>query len=232
MTRLLLALTCLLLSLACHAETPGFTVVRVDPAALDLRIYLEDERGMAFRRLDRLAEWLQQRKKKLVFGMNAGMYHADATPVGLLVVDGKEIAPLNLAGGSGNFFIKPNGVFFLSDKGAAVVESKNYPAHAAGVRYATQSGPLLLKNGEINAAFNPASNSRLIRNGVCVAAGRVLFVITETPVNLYEFAAFFRDELQCREALYLDGVVSSLYSEEHKRSDHRAALGPLFAVIE
>jgi len=40
----------------------------------------------------------------------------------------------------------------------------------------------------------------------------ILFVISEQPINFSEYAAFFRDELQCQDALYLDGVVSSLYS--------------------
>jgi uncharacterized protein YigE (DUF2233 family) len=45
--------------------------------------------------------------------MNAGMYHEDFSPVGLYVEDGKEIAPLNTADAPGNFFMKPNGVFFV-----------------------------------------------------------------------------------------------------------------------
>ena len=46
---------------------------------------MRDESGAPFRRLDRLASWLKVRNKELRFAMNAGMYHADFSPVGLLV---------------------------------------------------------------------------------------------------------------------------------------------------
>jgi uncharacterized protein YigE (DUF2233 family) len=57
-------------------------------------------------------------------------------------------------------------------------------------------------------------------------------VISEQPVNFYEFAVFFRDELQCQDALYLDGVVSSLYSVELQRNDSTTDLGPIVGVVQ
>ena len=59
-----------------------------------------------------------------------------------------------------------------------------------------------------------------------------MFVISEQPVNFYELATYFRDELHCPEALYLDGVVSSLYSTDLQRNDSRADLGPIIAVVQ
>jgi hypothetical protein len=41
----------------------------------------------------------------------------------------------------------------------------------------------------------------------------------------------FRDELHCPDALYLDGVVSSLYSAELRRSDFKVDLGPIVGVL-
>ena len=82
----------------------------------------------------------------------------------------------------------------------------------------------------MHPAFKPGSTSRLIRNGVCVSGTTVLFVISNRPVNFHEFAVFFRDGLHCRDALYLDGVVSSLYSARLGRDDERADLGPMFVV--
>jgi uncharacterized protein YigE (DUF2233 family) len=227
MKRLLVALTLAFASAGAPAEGDDrFTVVRVDLAAQQLRLFWQDDKGRPLRRLDRLSAWLKSQGKTLFFGMNAGMYHADASPVGLLVIDGREIAPLNLSSGEGNFFLKPNGVFLLTTQGARVVDAVDYPALREGVLFATQSGPLLLKEGQIHPAFSANSASRYIRNS------QALFVITERPVTLHEFASFFRDDLHCREALYLDGAVSSLYAPRLGRNDHWSELGPLFGVVE
>ncbi len=164
--------------------------------------------------------------------MNAGMYHADGGPVGLLVIDGRELAPLNLADGAGNFFLKPNGVFLVGANGARVVDAVDYAAASDGVRLATQSGPLLLKDGQIHPALRASSASRHVRNGVCAAGAQATFVISERPVTFHEFASFLSDELHCRDALYLDGAVSSLWSPGLGRSDSWHELGPLLGVTE
>lgn len=213
------------------ATSGRFTTVRVDVRTHRLGLFLRDETGRTFNRFDQLAAWLAGRNQQLRFAMNAGMYRPDFSPVGLLVEDGREISPLNVADGSGNFFLKPNGVFFVSVAGPRIVETTEYPALAQGVRLATQSGPLLLRNGVVNSAFDAASTSRLIRNGVGISKNIVVFVISEQPINFYEFAIFFRDELQCQDALYLDGVVSSLYSVSLRRNDFRADLGPIIGVV-
>jgi uncharacterized protein YigE (DUF2233 family) len=229
----LVALALVLASVAAGAEGNGlFTVVRVDLATQQLRLFWQDDKGQPLRRLDRLAAWLKPQGKTLAFGMNAGMYHADGGPVGLLVIDGRELSPLNLRDGQGNFFLKPNGVFLIDAKGPRVIDAVDYPASHEGVRHATQSGPLLLKNGQIHPAFRPSSASRYIRNGVCALGGQAIFVISERPVSLHEFASFFRGELHCRDALYLDGAVSSLYSPRLSRNDRWQELGPLFGVTE
>jgi len=226
-----IALLALLAAAPCRAADDAYTVVRVDVASEDLRLAWRDDAGQPLRRFARLADWTRAHGRQLVFAMNAGMYEADASPVGLLVVDGVQRAPLNLADGAGNFFLKPNGVFALTDAGPRIVGAAAYAAIAKGVRFATQSGPLLLEDGRVHPAFKPGSTSRLIRNGVCVSGTTVLFVISNRPVNFHEFAVFFRDGLHCRDALYLDGVVSSLYSASLGRDDERADLGPMFAVL-
>jgi uncharacterized protein YigE (DUF2233 family) len=208
-----------------------FTTIRVDARTERIELFLRDDNGQTFKRFDRLKSWLADRNKSLRFAMNAGMFERDFSPVGLFVQDGQQISPLNLSDGTGNFFLKPNGVFFVSDSGPRIVDSTEYPALAQGVRLATQSGPLLLRNGALHPAINAASTSRLLRNGVGISSDTIMFVISEQPVNFYELAAYFRDELHCRDALYLDGVVSSLYSTDLQRNDSRAELGPIVGVI-
>jgi uncharacterized protein YigE (DUF2233 family) len=41
--------------------------------------------------------------------------------------------------------------------------------------------------------------------------GKVVFAVSETPVNFHTFARLFRDVLGCRDALYLDGSISEFY---------------------
>lgn len=208
------------------------TVVSVDTRKETLALFLDDKRGKPFGRFSTLAAFLAHRKQTLSFAMNAGMYHPDRRPVGLFVADGREHVPLNLASGRGNFFLKPNGVFAMTDSGPIVVESSEYPALAPNVRLATQSGPMLVHDGSINPRFSRNSTSRLIRNGVCARGAVVYFAISDAPVTFYEFARYFQGRLKCRNALYLDGTVSSLYSVELRRNDARAVLGPIIGVVK
>jgi len=210
-----------------------FTVCRVNVRQERLQLFHRDDSGQPFKRFERLAAWLESRGQKLNFAMNAGMYHADFSTVGLLVLDGQETAPLNPADGVGNFFLKPNGVFAVTVAGARVMESSEYPQLRERVILATQSGPLLVRDGKLHPAFSASSASRLIRNGVGIPSADIaLFVISEEPVSFYEFATLFRDKLHCPDALFLDGTVSSLHAPQLKRSDSRMDLGPIIAITK
>ncbi|MCR6477638.1 phosphodiester glycosidase family protein [Variovorax sp. ZS18.2.2] len=233
MRKLLLLLAVFLANCASVAADPRYTVVKVDLRTEKLALFLNDDTGVAFKRFDRLDAWLKAHGRQLVFAVNAGMYHADFSPVGLFVRDGREEAPLNLASGAGNFFLKPNGVFLVTDDGPRVIESSEYPAFARRgvVQLATQSGPLLLRHGVLHPALIPNSDSRKIRNGVCATGHTAIFVMSETPVNFYDFALYFRDVLRCRDALYLDGTVSALYSKALGRNDFVRELGPILGVV-
>lgn len=215
-----------------QAREPRYTVVRVDTRTQELRLFLHDEQGVPFHRFAKLDSWLKPQGKRLRFAMNAGMYEPDYSPVGLFVADGKAMTPLNLADGKGNFYLKPNGVFLVSAAGPRIVESTQYPAVAREVRLATQSGPLLLRDGAIHPRFDPASSSRHIRNAVGVSGDTAYFVISDEPVTFYELALYFRDELHCPDALYLDGAISSLYAPDLGRRDAKSRLGPIIGVVE
>ncbi len=207
------------------------TVCTVDPARERLDLFLKDDKGALLHTFGAVDLWLRSRGQRLVWGMNAGMFHANSEPVGLFVVDGREVAPLNTAKAEGNFFLKPNGVFAVTDAGALVIEASLWPAVAGKVRLATQSGPMLVIDGALHPAFRAGSDSRLYRNGVGISPDRkVLFVISNEPVNFHEFATLFRDALRCRNALFLDGTLSSLHAPELQRSDNKFPLGPILGV--
>lgn len=227
-----LALVLIAFSSLVQAREPRYTVVRVDTRTQELRLFLRDEQGVPFHRFTKLDSWLKPQGKRLRFAMNAGMYEPDYSPVGLFVADGKAMTPLNLADGKGNFYLKPNGVFLVSAAGPRIVESTQYPAVAREVRLATQSGPLLLRDGAIHPRFDPASTSRHIRNAVGVSGDTAYFVISDEPVTFYELALYFRDELHCPDALYLDGAISSLYAPDLGRRDAKSRLGPIIGIVE
>jgi uncharacterized protein YigE (DUF2233 family) len=209
------------------------TVCRVDLRKERLELFLRDDTGQPIKRFERLAGFIAARGRKLTFAMNAGMYHGDFSPVGLFISEGRQVTPLNTARAEGNFFLKPNGVFLVTESGARVVETSDYPDLRERVILATQSGPMLVHRGKLHPAFNAQSESRLFRNGVCAPRpDTVVFVNSEAPVNFHEFATFFRDTLHCTEALFLDGTVSSLHSNALRRSDFRMDLGPIIGVTE
>ncbi|MEI9896928.1 MAG: phosphodiester glycosidase family protein [Chthoniobacter sp.] len=144
--------------------------------------------------------------------MNGAIFEEGGVPSGLLVIEHKIIRPLNTADGKGNFFLKPNGVFYIDDAGAHILSTPEYASLKVIPRLAIQSGPLLLRGGRVHPSFNPASTNRLHRNGVGVRRdGRVIFAITEfgqkKQPSLYEFADFFRSQ-GCEDALFLDGDIS------------------------
>lgn len=209
-----------------------FTVIKIPSAYNNLSLFLNDDKNSRpYRSFDTLKAKLQEDGQVLLFAMNGGMFHGDFTPVGLLIEKTKTIKPLNLKEGKGNFFLKPNGVLAWNEKEAWVLESATYKKQKIQATWATQSGPMLVVEGKIHPAFNYASSSRLIRNAVGLSVNKeIIFCLSEDPVNFHEIASLFKDRLSCRNALYLDGTVSSLYSSELGRNDRNYDLGPLVAI--
>lgn len=220
----------------CGAKTAGdtaFTACRVNLNVEQLELYWRDDAGRPFREFSALREALQTKGKRLVFAVNAGMYQPNFSPVGLFVAEGRELVPLNRHAGSGNFSQQPNGVFLVEGNAARVITTEEYASEQPKPSLATQSGPMLVHNGEIttSAVMSPNSTWRKIRNGVCApSADAVVFVISESPVTFYEFASFFRNALHCQEALYLDGTISSLYAPSLNREDRGSDMGPILGV--
>ena len=209
------------------------TVCTVDVRAERIDLFLRDDSDQPFKSFAAVEGYLTNRAQTLTFAMNAGMFQPNFSPVGLFVAGGRELAPLNTNSGYGNFFMKPNGVFMMTDMGPRVVETSEYPKLKGRIVLATQSGPVLVHSGKIHPVFNTNSTSRVIRNGVGVSsAGKVVFAISEEPVSLHEFALLFRDVLRCPDALYLDGVISSLHAPALRRSDRKTELGPIIGVVE
>jgi uncharacterized protein YigE (DUF2233 family) len=211
-----------------------YVICRFRAGSDDIRMFWAGDDGRPLLGFAALRRHLRARGLKLRFGMNGGMYTPRHAPAGLYVEAGRQIVPLNLRRGRGNFHLLPNGVFWLKGGQAGVTESRRFARLRIRPAHATQSGPMLVINGRIHPRFRPASESRKIRNGVGVAAdGRTIyFVLSEDPVNFHTFARLFRDRLKTPNALFLDGTISQIYAPELRRYGGIMPMGPIIAVVE
>ena len=209
-----------------------FISFTVDPNNANIEFFWKDEQGNIFGNFQNLKNYVEKNGRRLRFAMNGGMYQEDRKPLGLFIQAGKTITPLNTREAKGNFYLKPNGVFYISrDNRAAIVTTENF-RNDGQVRYATQSGPMLLVNGEINSQFQPKSENLNIRNGVCVLDdNRIVFAISRQAVNFYDFADYFKN-LGCRDALYLDGFVSRMYLPEKGIEQMDSDFGVIIGITE
>ncbi len=58
--------------------------------------------------------------------MNGGMFEADNTPKGLYIENSRILKPLDTSQGSGNFYLQPNGVFYITQNNQlGIAETKN-----------------------------------------------------------------------------------------------------------
>ncbi|KQW27047.1 hypothetical protein ASE36_19295 [Rhizobium sp. Root274] len=208
-----------------------YTACRFDPSDVDIRLHLADPEGRIYGGFDPLRRQLWAERRLLLFAMNAGMYHDDRSPVGLFLDNQRVVKPLITGGGWGNFHLLPNGVFLMKDGRAEVMETLAYQKSGVTPDFATQSGPMLVIDGKLHPRFLADSDSLKIRNGVGVdAQGRVHMVISKVPVRFYDFATLFRDRLGCRNALYLDGSISSAFIADQNRDDRLFPMGPILSV--
>lgn len=169
----------------------------------------------------------------IAFAMNGGMYGDDLKAIGYYVENGERLAQLNRQDGDGNFYMKPNGVFFGTGGTWKVLGSNTF-FNTVGDRpqFGTQSGPLLVIDGKLHPDVQDNGPSRAVRNGVGVdASGKAHFVISDAPISFGQLARYFRDEVKVANALYLDGQVSSLWDPATGRMD-KGRVGPIIVVTK
>lgn len=215
-------------------EGNSYTICEVDAGHEDLRLfYKEGEGGAVLGQFFAVDDVLKLENAQLAFGMNAGMYHDDRSPVGHYVENSVELMRVIPNAGPGNFGLLPNGVFCIRDGRADVFETKRYLDEKPECRHATQSGPMLVIDGELHPRFLPDSTSRYVRNGVATSADgqRAVFVISNGRVTFHEMGSFVRDSLKLPQALYFDGNVSRIYAPSLGRNDKGFLLGPIVGVV-
>ncbi|MCT8089178.1 phosphodiester glycosidase family protein [Acinetobacter sp. C_4_1] len=207
-------------------------IVKIDQPK-NLRLFLNDAK--THQPLGKFSAVQKQLKpcEKLLFAMNAGMYHADYSAVGLYIEASQQQQKLNtVKQGYGNFHIQPNGVLAWNSRQSLITKTEDYQKLNFNAEYATQSGPMLVIDGQINPNFLKDSDSLKIRNAVGIKDQSLYFVISRNAVSFYQFAQFFQQQLKVQNALYLDGSISSAYIPQLKRSDSLFHLGPMVAYID
>jgi uncharacterized protein YigE (DUF2233 family) len=212
-------------------EGSPFTVC--DPGRGRIELIAAAKGEQPIRQLADLEVMLGKRAASVAFAMNAGMYDEDGRPIGLAIVEGREVHAINRRQGGGNFHLMPNGVFQVRGNGRSEILTSDRWQPSPAIRLATQSGPMLVIGGKLHPAFGRDSSSRYIRNGVGITPdGQPRFVISDEPVSLGKFARYFRDKLKCGNALFLDGAVSALWDPADHRRDLTKPLGPMIVVFK
>jgi uncharacterized protein YigE (DUF2233 family) len=216
----------------CSPEDARFVTYTVNPKIQNISFYYQNEQNENFKSLGNLQLWLAKKHKKLVYATNGGMYKKDHSPQGLFIQNYKHLSPIDTSAGHGNFYLKPNGVFYTtSNKNAHITTTAQFKSGPA-IQYATQSGPMLVIAGKIHPAFKKGSSNVNIRNGVGILPNnQVVFVMSTKEINFYDFAEYFKN-LGCTNALYLDGFVSRTYCPGKNWTQMDGDFGVIIGVID
>ena len=225
-----------------------YRVLFIDPTKNDIHLHNNGSGDLAPLG-DSWRYFLNEKKIKPYAVVNAGMYELNGAAKGLLIEDKILKHPIDLIDkGAGNFYMQPNGLFYQDTKGQfGILDTKAFNAkfetgklkksqESSTLNFATQSGPMLVKNNVINSQFIFNSSNFNIRNGVGISTKwkrkLVVLVISDTKVNFYDFAFLFKSILGCDNALYLDGAISKMYVKGEKMRDLSGELGPTLLVTE
>jgi uncharacterized protein YigE (DUF2233 family) len=212
-------------------EAKSFSVCTFNLRTTTLKLHWKAPSGDAYGTVGALARSEGRTGGPLAMAMNAGMYHSGGAPVGLYIEGGQQLVKANTAGGFGNFHLKPNGIFYVSEGEAGVMETGKFLKTKPKAEFATQSGPMLVIEGKLHPKFQAEGPSEKIRNGVGVRDKEtVVFAISSDPVSFGAFARLFRDQLKCANALFLDGSISSLWAPSLNRADEFWPAGPIVSA--
>jgi uncharacterized protein YigE (DUF2233 family) len=212
-------------------EGKEFVVCEFDQRSHLFRLFWRgpDQKPLGY--LGSLPEGSKAGDLKLVFATNAGMYHADLTPVGLYIENGRELVKANTNSGPGNFHLKPNGVFFAGPDGVGVLDTATFLKRRPKAEIATQSGPMLVIDGRLHPKITRNGPSEKIRSGVGVRdSHKVVFALSRQPVTFGAFARLFRDRLRTPNALFLDGSISAMLTPKARLGQSLRPFGPMIGV--
>ena len=150
-----------------------------------------------------------------LLAINGGFFEKDRsgalTPSGLLIVDGDTRHPYHEKAGSGALLVA----------GGRVSLDWSRSAGAGGKKWthALQVGPMVVDPGGKNG-IHANNNKRVDRSAVCLADGKLIFVVIDGGMSLFELGRILSESdltggFGCERALNLDGGPSTQASFEH-----------------
>jgi len=174
-------------------EIPGAGVahqLEIDLLSAELRVLDSRDHDLAAMTAKEFAE-----KTGAAAVLNGPFFDIDGSPMGLLVVDGKERQKLRRADW---------GVFYVDGAGAHIVHTRDFGG-GSGTRQAFQVGPRLVVDGEV-LGLKPQSARR---TAVCTkSSGKVVALVSAASVPAADLARYLAAQ-GCVNALNLDGGPSS-----------------------
>ncbi len=142
------------------------------------------------------------RKAQALAAINGGFFLPGYKPLGLLIVDGREVNPLRRADW---------GIFLIQDNIARIIHTKEYLTDR-NISQALQVGPRLVVNGrELQMKKQVARRSAV---GITTKSQVILLNSEDTDVYAQDLARIFnlpesQGGLECSDALTLDGGPSA-----------------------
>ena len=143
-----------------------------------------------------------------VFAVNGGFFERDdadrLTPSGLLVIDGRTVAPEHERAGSG--------IVYSNAGGVAIAYRAKAPPRSR-MDHALQVGPILVDpGGKVGIYKN--SHDRQNRSALCLRTGAIVLDVVDGGLSLYQLAHLLAARsgdggLGCDVALNLDGGPST-----------------------
>jgi uncharacterized protein YigE (DUF2233 family) len=209
---------------------PDFVIYSVNPENEKVELFWKNEKNQPLKSILNLKTYIDSKNQDLKFAMNGGMFIENNIPKGLYIENYKTLIPIDTLSGEGNFYLKPNGIFYITNSNKfMIVSTKNFKQNS-NIKFATQSGPMLIDEGKINSIFQQDSKNLNIRNGVgLLKNGNPVFVMSKKEINFYNFALLLKN-LGCENALYLDGFVSRAYSPEEKWIQEDGDFGVIIGI--
>lgn len=215
----------------------GYIGYEAKPESSEIRMYWKDEKGTILGSINNLKNYTHQQGLQLLYACNGGMYMQNQAPLGYYIEQGKTLQKINTKNGGGNFYLKPKGVFYLTESNLPGIKSIETPedrifVQKQKIKYLTQSGPMLVHSNVINSLFTQGSSNINVRNGVGILPnGNAYFAMSTYPVSFYDFAKHFKDK-GCTEALYFDGFVSRSFCPLQKYIQLDGNFGVMIAIVK
>jgi uncharacterized protein YigE (DUF2233 family) len=149
------------------------------------------------------------KKAEALAAINGGFFTPEYRPLGLLIMDGKEVNPLRKADW---------GVFLIQENKARIIHTSEFQ-NERNISQALQVGPRLVVNGrELQMKKQNARRSAL---GVTVKNQVILLNTDFTDIYAQDLARIFhlpesQGGLECRDAMALDGGPSAQMYADYK----------------